>query len=58
MARPRKNPLTIDKTCPTCKNIFTISSRKYRQIYCSRSCKNHDPISFKKNEIESKKNIQ
>ena len=42
MARPRKNPPTIDKICPTCKNTFTISSRKYRQIFCSRSCKNHD----------------
>lgn len=48
MARPRKNPLTLDKICPTCKKTFTISSRKYRQIFCNRSCANHNPIVLEK----------
>jgi hypothetical protein len=43
MARPRKNPITIDKICPTCLKQFTISSRKYRQIFCSKSCANRHP---------------
>ena len=48
MARPRKNPVTIEKVCPTCKEIFIISSRKCRQIFCSRSCSNHHPDVLKK----------
>jgi len=42
MSRPRINPLTIDKTCPTCNKLFTISYRKNRQRFCSKSCANHD----------------
>lgn len=38
MSRPRKNPLTINKICPTCYNPFTIPYRKKRQIFCSRVC--------------------
>ncbi len=44
MARPRKNPLTIDKICPTCQKTFTISSRKNRQIFCSKTCAQHNPV--------------
>ena len=43
MARPRKNPLMLNKICPTCKKTFTVSSRKYRQTFCSRTCANHHP---------------
>jgi hypothetical protein len=43
MARPRKNPLYLKKECPTCKKEFEISSRKYRQRFCSRTCANHHP---------------
>ena len=42
MARPRKNPEYITKTCEGCKKEFTISSRKYRQRYCNKSCAQHD----------------
>lgn len=55
MARPRTNPLTIDKTCPTCKKTFTISYRKKRQIYCSRSCKNHDPMILERMKLNQTK---
>ena len=43
MARPRTNPLTVDKTCPTCQKVFTVSYRKIRQTFCSRTCANHHP---------------
>src|SRR4051812_42248576 len=38
MARPRTNPLTVDKICPTCDKPFTISYRKKHQTYCSKTC--------------------
>ena len=45
MARPKLNPDTIDKICPTCKKTFTISySLRTRRTYCSKSCANHDPL--------------
>jgi len=43
MSRPRTNPLTIDKICPTCNRSFTISYRKKRQRFCTKSCANHHP---------------
>ena len=55
MARPRKNPITIDKTCPTCKKTFTISSRKYRQIFCSKTCAQHNPSVLEKMEKSKQK---
>jgi hypothetical protein len=38
MGRPRKNPEFITKTCEGCKKEFTISSDKYRQRFCNKSC--------------------
>jgi len=44
MARLKTLPTTIDKTCPVCKQIFTISYYlRNKRIYCSKSCANHDP---------------
>lgn len=43
MGRPRKNPEFITKICEGCKKEFTISSRKYRQRYCTKHCVQHDP---------------
>jgi hypothetical protein len=43
MARPRTNPLTIEKICPTCKKPFVLLYRKKRQRFCTRSCANHHP---------------
>ena len=55
MARPRKNPLTIDKNCPTCNKTFTISSRKYRQVFCSKTCAQHHPDVLAKMEASKQK---
>lgn len=55
MGRPRKNPLTLDKICPTCKKKYTISSRKYRQIFCSKTCANHHPDILEKMEVSKQK---
>lgn len=38
MARPRKNPEFITKICEGCKKEFTISYRKKRQRFCTKSC--------------------
>lgn len=38
MSRPRKNPEFITKKCEGCNKDFTISSRKYRQRFCNKSC--------------------
>lgn len=43
MARPRTNPLTINKICPTCNQTFIVSYRKKRQRFCNKSCANHHP---------------
>jgi len=55
MARPRKNPLTVDKICPTCKKTFTLSYRKIRQIFCSKTCAQHSPEVLKKMEESKQK---
>jgi len=55
MARPRKNPLTVDKICPTCNNNFTISYRKKRQVFCSKTCAQHNPDVLKKMEESKQK---
>ncbi len=38
MSRPRKNPEFITKICEGCKKEFVVSSRKYRQRFCNKSC--------------------
>ena len=43
MARPRKNPEFITKTCEGCKKEFTISFRKNRQRFCNKSCAQNTP---------------
>jgi hypothetical protein len=43
MARPRKNPEFITKTCEGCRKEFTISSRKKRQRFCNKSCAQNTP---------------
>lgn len=48
MSRPRINPLTVDKICPTCGKSFSISFRKKHQRFCGKSCSNHDPEVLKK----------
>jgi len=55
MARPRKNPLTIDKICPTCNKTFTISYRKNKQIFCSKTCAQHNPSVLEKMEKSKQK---
>lgn len=48
MARPRKNPKVITKICEGCNQEFTISSRKYRQRYCTKSCAMNSPSVLEK----------
>jgi len=48
MARPRKNPLTVEKFCPTCKKSFVVPYQKKHQTFCSRSCSNHSPLVLEK----------
>jgi len=55
MARPRKNPEFITKTCEGCKKEFTISSRKYKQRYCTKSCAQHDPRVLEKMKLSQNK---
>jgi hypothetical protein len=55
MGRPRKRPLTVDKICPTCNKQFTISYRKVRQIFCSRTCAVNN-VDVLKKASESSKN--
>lgn len=38
MSRPRKNPEFITKECEGCSKKFTVSSRKYRQRFCNKTC--------------------
>lgn len=58
MARPRKNPLTIDKICPTCNKLFIISYRKNRQIFCSKICAQHHPDVLEKMKNSQYKTFQ
>jgi hypothetical protein len=56
MARPRKNPEFITKTCEGCKKQFTISFRKYRQRFCNKSCAQNTPSvqeKIKKSQLET-----
>lgn len=55
MSRPRKYPKVIKKICPTCNNEFEISSRKLKQIYCSKKCSNSNPKVIKKIEEAKQK---
>lgn len=56
MARPRKNPEFITKTCEGCKKEFIVSSRKYRQRFCNKSCaQNSDSVreKMKRSQLET-----
>lgn len=45
MARPKTNPNTVTKQCPTCRNNFEISFYlRNRRTYCSKTCSNRDPL--------------
>jgi hypothetical protein len=49
MARPKLNPNTVDKVCPTCQKTFTISFYlRNRRTFCSKSCANHDSAVIEK----------
>ena len=48
MARPKKNPDFVEKTCPTCELPFNISYRKKHQVYCSKSCAQKNPTTILK----------
>ena len=43
MARPKINPDFIIKVCEGCKKEFTISYRKKRQRFCTKSCAQNTP---------------
>ncbi len=44
MARPKLNPDTVDKVCPTCNKTFTISFYlRNKRTYCSKKCSNNTP---------------
>jgi hypothetical protein len=49
MSRPKLNPDTIKKTCPTCKNEFDISYYlRNKRIFCGKKCSsNNDEIKDK-----------
>lgn len=49
MGRPKINPDTIEKTCPTCKLQFVIEYRlRNRRTYCSKKCSGNNPEVIKK----------
>lgn len=48
MARPKKHPDFVEKTCPTCVLPFSISYRKKHQVYCSKSCAQKNPATILK----------
>ena len=59
MARPRKNPLTIDKICPTCNKTFTIDYRlRNRRRFCSKICSNNNPEVIEKIKNSQNKTFQ
>ena len=56
MARPRKNPLTVDKVCEGCQKPFTISYRKKHQRFCNKSCAQNTPSvidKMKKSQLQT-----
>ena len=48
MARPRKNPITVNKVCENCKTEFTVKYAKHKQKFCSRSCGQQSDVVQKK----------
>lgn len=55
MARPKKNPDFVMKTCPTCQLQFSVVCRKKHQVYCSKSCAQKNPSTILK-MVASQKN--
>ena len=44
MARTKTLPSTIDKTCPTCKRVFSVSYYlRNKRTYCGKKCANANP---------------
>jgi hypothetical protein len=53
MSRPKTLPETIEKTCPICKRIFSVSYYlRNKRTYCGKKCANADP-EVKRKIIES-----
>lgn len=56
MARPKINPDTVKKVCPTCKNEFDVSFYKRKtQMFCSKKCSTNNEAVKEKNKIGVKK---
>ena len=56
MARPKVNPDSIEKICPTCNNVFKIKyTLRNIRTYCSRKCSNNN-INVKEKIKESQTN--
>lgn len=44
MSRPKVLPETIEKTCPMCKRLFSVSYYlRNKRTYCGKKCANADP---------------
>jgi len=49
MARPKLNPDTVEKICPTCGKSFSVSFyKRNKQKFCGKSCANHHPDTISK----------
>lgn len=49
MPRPKLNPDTVEKICPTCEKPFAVSFYlRNKRTYCSKSCANRNPTVIQK----------
>lgn len=59
MSRPKINPETCEKTCPTCLKNFTIAYvLRNRRTYCSKQCSNNSPEIIEKKKLAQQNTFQ